>query len=220
MAKKSYAVIGLGRFGSSIAAALTEEGNEVLGIDRNEARILEHQDTVSHALIADSTDQASLNSIGIRNIDVVIVAIGDNMQASILTVVVLKELGVKYVVAKALSKHHGIILSKVGADQVVFPERDMGYRIAQKLMTPNIIEFIRLSDEYSIEELMIPSNLVGKSLTELGIRAKYKVNVIAIRHIDEDVKIAPGPDYVFKENDILVVIGKNADLKELEKFKI
>jgi trk system potassium uptake protein TrkA len=220
MAEKQNAVIWLGWFGSSIASSLYEAGNEVIGIDINEDRIEEYQHTVRHAMIADSTDPQALNSLGIRNFDVVIVAIGDNMQASILTVVVLKELGVPYIVAKALNKYHGIILSKVGADQVVYPERDMGKRIAEKLMSPNIIEFIRLSDEYSIEEILTPPNLSGKSLTELDLRAKYNINVIAIRHKKDQVKISPEPDYVLSENDILVVIGKNEELKQFEKNQL
>lgn len=220
MAEKQYAVIGLGRFGSSIASSLFEAGNEVIGIDINEERIEEYQHTVRHGMIADSTDPQALNSLGIRNFDVVIVAIGDNMQASILTVVVLKELGVNHIVAKALNKYHGIILSKVGADHVVYPERDMGNRIAQKLMSPNIIEYIRLSDDYSIEEILIPDEIAGRTLKELDIRAKYRVNVIAIRHHEDQVKISPEPDYVLRKNDILVVIGKNTELKEFEKFKL
>jgi trk system potassium uptake protein TrkA len=217
---KQYAVIGLGRFGSSLASALTKEDNDVLGIDINEERIEENRETIRHGVIADSTDEQSMKSLGIRNFDVAIVAIGDNMQASILTVVVLKELGVKHIVAKALSKHHGLILSKVGADDVVYPERDMGHRIAQKLMSPNIIEFIKLSDDYSIEEVKIPSNIIGKSLKELDIRAHYNVNVIAVRHQNNEVKIAPEPDYRLNKEDILVVIGNNSDLKELEKFNV
>jgi trk system potassium uptake protein TrkA len=220
MVGKQYAVIGLGRFGSSLASALTEADNEVLGIDINEERIEEYRETVQHGVIADTTDEQAMKSLGIRNFDVVIVAIGDNMQASILTVVVLKELGVKRIVAKALSKHHGLILSKVGADEVVYPERDMGQRIAQKLMSPNIIEFIKLSDEYSIEEVKIPSNIIGKSLKELDIRARYNVNVIAVRHQNDEVKVAPEPDYQFEEEDVIVVIGNNKELKELEKFNV
>ncbi|MDR7071735.1 potassium channel family protein [Fictibacillus barbaricus] len=215
---KQYAVIGLGRFGSSLAQSLTQEDNEVLGIDINEERIEENREAVRHGVIADSTDEQAMKSLGIRNFDVVIVAIGDNMQASILSVVVLKELGVKHIVAKALSKHHGLILSKVGADDVVYPERDMGQRIAQKLMSPSIIEFIKLSDEYSIEEVRISANITGKSLIELDIRARFNVNVIAVRYSNNSVKISPEPDYRLKEDDVLVVIGKNDDLKELEKF--
>lgn len=217
--QKQYAVIGLGRFGSAIAEALYSANNEVLGIDINEERIDEHQNIVSHAIIADSTEINSMRDIGIRNFDTVIVSIGDNMQASILTVVILQELGVKHIVAKALNKHHGIVLSKVGASEVVFPERDMGLRVAHKLMSPNIIDYIELSDEYSIEEIKIPSEIVGKSLIDLDIRAKYNVNIIAIRHNHGDIEIAPDPHYIFKVQDILIVIGNNKDIKKLAKFK-
>ncbi|MFY4776439.1 potassium channel family protein [Metabacillus sp. RGM 3146] len=218
MAKKQYAVIGLGRFGSSLATALYEAKNEVIGIDINEERVEEFHQDLSQAVIADSTDKQSMKSLGITNFDVVIVAMGDDMQSSIFTVVVLKELGVQYIVAKALDNRHGAILSKVGADQVVYPERDMGLRVAQKLMQPNIIEYIQLSKEYSIEEIMIPSLIVGKTLKELDVRARFNVNVIAIRHHDEKVTIAPGPDFIFKDHDSLVVIGQNNDLKEFAKF--
>ncbi|MGE6257403.1 potassium channel family protein [Heyndrickxia sporothermodurans] len=216
---KQYAVIGLGRFGSAIARALYEANNEVLGIDINEEFIDEHQDIVSHAIIADSTDETSLKNVGIRNFDTVIVSIGDNMQASILTVVILHELGVKHIVAKALNKHHGLVLSKVGASEVVYPERDMALRIAHKLMSPNIIDYIELSKEYSIEEILIPSKIVGKSLINLNIRARYNVNVIAIRHKNEEMEIAPDPHYIFKDHDIMIVIGKNNEIKGLANFK-
>ncbi|MGE8206957.1 potassium channel family protein [Heyndrickxia sp. NPDC080065] len=217
--KKQYAVIGLGRFGSAIAKALYSDNNDVLGIDIREERIEENQDIVSHAMIADSTEEGSLKNIGIRNFDTVIVSIGDNMQASILTVVILNELGVKHIVAKALNKHHGIVLSKVGATEVVFPERDMGLRIAHKLMSPNIIDYIEISKEYSIEEMRIPSRIVGKSLIDLNIRAKYNVNVIAIRHDNGELEIAPDPNFTLSHNDKMIVIGKNKDIKGLADFK-
>ena len=216
---KQYAVIGLGRFGSAIAQALYSANNEVLGIDINEDRIDEHQDIVSHAIIADSTEELSMRNIGIRNFDTVIVSIGDNMQASILTVVILHELGVKHIVAKALNKHHGIVLSKVGATEVVYPDRDMALRIAHKLMTPNIIDYIELSEEYSIEEVKIPDALVGQSLIDLDIRANYNVNIIAIRHANGKMAIAPEPNDQLKLHDIIIVIGKNNDIKRMAKYK-
>lgn len=154
--KGQYAVIGLGRFGSSLATTLHQAGNEVLAIDRNEERIEEYKDHVTYAVVADSTDEEALKSVGIRNFDAVIVAIGDDIQASILTVLILKELEVKKVVAKAINKRHGQVLYKVGADWVVFPERDMGERVATQLMSPNVLDYIELAKDYSIKEVKAP----------------------------------------------------------------
>ncbi|WHY73699.1 potassium channel family protein [Fictibacillus enclensis] len=216
--KKQYAVIGLGRFGSNLAKALYEGDNEVIGIDIREDRVEEFQHDLSQAFIADSTEEASIKDLGLRNFDVVIVAIGDDMEASILTVVLLKELGVPHIVAKALSKRHGSVLSKIGADQVVFPERDMGLRLAHKLMYPNIIDHLKLSDHYSIEEIKTPASFVGQTIKSMDIRAKYQLNIIAIRHSDEAVTVSPGPDYSLSAGDLLVVIGQNKKLKVLSKL--
>lgn len=207
----SYAVIGLGRFGTSIATKLSEAGQEVLGIDINEERVEDANSVVTHAMIADTTEIEALKSIGIRNFDTVIVAIGNNIQASILSVLLLKELGVKKVIAKALNKLHGQVLYKVGADWVVHPERDMGERVAHQLLSPNVLNFIELSDKYSVEEIKIPDCMSNKSLRELDLRAKYNLSVIAIRH-NNTIKISPSPDESIEREDVLVVIGENADL--------
>jgi trk system potassium uptake protein len=209
-----YAVIGLGRFGLSIATKLFHSGQEVLGVDVNEERVEEAHSFVTHSVIADSTDEEALKSVGIRNIETVIVAIGNDIQSSILTVLLLKELGVKKVIAKALNKLHGQVLKKVGADWVVFPERDMGIRVAQKLLSPNVLNVIELSKEYSVEEVKIPEKMTGKSLRELDLRAKFSLTVIAIRHGD-DISISPSPDKIIEKGDILVVIGEN---QKLERF--
>lgn len=207
----SYAVIGLGRFGTSIATKLSEAGQEVLGIDINEERVEDANSVVTHAMIADTTEIEALKSIGIRNFDTVIVAIGNDIQASILSVLLLKELGVKKVIAKALNKLHGQVLYKVGADWVVHPERDMGERVAHQLLSPNVLNFIELSDKYSVEEIKIPDCMSNKSLRELDLRAKYNLSVIAIRH-NNTIKISPSPDESIEREDVLVVIGENADL--------
>lgn len=207
----SYAVIGLGRFGTSIATKLSEAGQEVLGIDINEEKVEDANSVVTHAMIADTTEIEALKSIGIRNFDTVIVAIGNDIQASILSVLLLKELGVKKVIAKALNKLHGQVLYKVGADWVVHPERDMGERVAHQLLSPNVLNFIELSDKYSVEEIKIPDCMSNKSLRELDLRAKYNLSVIAIRH-NNTIKISPSPDERIERDDVLVVIGENADL--------
>ena len=180
MSKQQYAVIGLGRFGISVARRLHEAGQEVLGIDVNEERIDDAELYVTHAVIADSTDEKALTSIGIRNFDCVIVAIGNDIQSSILTVMILKDLGVKKVIAKALGKLHGKVLDRIGADWIVYPERDMGERVANQLLSPNMLNYIELSKEYNIEEIMIPERMAEKSLRELNIRAKYNVSAIAV----------------------------------------
>ncbi|WP_316569974.1 TrkA family potassium uptake protein [Neobacillus sp. YIM B06451] len=211
---KQYAVIGLGRFGISLAGSLFEAGQEVLGVDINEERVEEAHPAVTHAVIADSTDPEALKSIGIRNFDTVIVAIGNDIQASILTVLLLKELGVKKVIAKAINKLQGQVLDKVGADWVIFPERDMGERVAHMLLSPNVLNFIELSKEYSVEEIKVPSSMTNQSLRDLDLRARYNLSVIAIRH-GKDIDISPSPDEIIEEGDVLVVIGGN---RELERF--
>lgn len=211
---KQYAVIGLGRFGLSIATKLFEAGQEVLGVDVNEERVEESHPYVTHAIIADTTDENAVKSIGLRNFDAVIVAIGNDIQASIMTVLILKELGVPKIIAKALNKLHGQVLKKMGADWVVFPERDMGIRVAHQLLSPNVLNFIELSKEYSVEEIKIPEKMVEKSLRELDLRAKFNLSVIAIRR-NHQINISPSPEEMINRDDVLVVIGKNQDLERL-----
>lgn len=218
MAKQSYAIIGLGRFGTSIASKLYEAGQEVMGMDINDERVEDGKVLVTHAAVLDSTDEESLKSVGIRNFDYVIVAIGNDMQASILTVLVLKELGVQQVIAKAINKRHGQLLEKVGADWVIHPERDMGERVAHQLLSPNVLNYIELSKEYNIEEIIIPSCMARKSLRELDLRANYNVNAIAIVR-NENLIITPSPDQIIENGDKLVVIGHREELTDLANLK-
>ena len=211
MGKRQYAVIGLGRFGTSVAHRLYSAGQEVLGIDISGERVENAELSVTHAVIADTTEEETLNSIGIRNFDCVIVAIGIDMQSSILTTLLLKELGVKKVIAKALNKNHGQVLTKVGADWVIYPERDMGERVANQLLSPNMLNYIELSKEYNIEEIIVPMSMKGKSLRELDLRAKYNISVIAIVSNGEII-IAPSPDQDIHEKDMLLVVGNKEDL--------
>jgi trk system potassium uptake protein TrkA len=218
MSKQQYAVIGLGRFGISVARRLHEAGQEVLGIDVNEERIDDAELYVTHAVIADSTDEKALTSIGIRNFDCVIVAIGNDIQSSILTVMILKDLGVKKVIAKALGKLHGKVLDRIGADWIVYPERDMGERVANQLLSPNMLNYIELSKEYNIEEIMIPERMAEKSLKELNIRAKYNVSAIAVFR-SGNIIISPSPDEIIQKGDLLVMIGNREDLAEFANIK-
>ncbi|SIS02476.1 trk system potassium uptake protein TrkA [Peribacillus simplex] len=211
MSKRQYAVIGLGRFGTSVALRLHTAGQEVLGIDINEERVEDAELSVTHAVMADTTEEETLKSIGIRNFDCVIVAIGNDMQSSILTTLLLKELGIKKVIAKALNKNHGQVLNKVGADWVIYPERDMGERVANQLLSPNMLNYIELSKEYNIEEIMIPVSMKEKSLRELDLRAKYNISAIAIISKGEII-ISPSPDQVIHEGDMLLMIGNKEDL--------
>jgi len=216
MAKKSYAVIGLGRFGSSVAKTLYENDNEVMAIDVNEELVQDSLPFVTHAVQADSTDEQALKNLGIRNFDVVIVAIGQDIQASILTTLVLKELGVNYIVVKAQNERHGKVLYKIGADKVVFPERDMGVRVAHSLISPNTLDFIELAEDYSIMEIVAPKFTEGKTLKEVDFRARFGVNVMAIK-TGEEFNIAPRAEDSIKKGDVLVIIGHNDDIKRLEE---
>ncbi|MBO8129458.1 MAG: TrkA family potassium uptake protein [Peptococcaceae bacterium] len=212
---KQFAVIGLGRFGASVATTLARMGFEVLAIDRDEDRVNHIMDEVTHAVQADALDDNVLKSLGIRNFDVVIVAIGEDIQASILVTVMLKDLGVVNVVAKARTELHGRVLKKVGADKVVFPERDMGVRLARGLVSKNILDQIELSPDFSILELVAPPVFAGKTLIESGIRRKYGVTILAIRR-GNDVILSPGAQQKIEEGDVLVAVGRNDRLKALE----
>jgi trk system potassium uptake protein len=215
---KQFAVIGLGRFGTSVARRLHEAGQEVLGIDLSEEKVENALSFVTHANVADSTEEQALTSVGIRNFDCVIVAIGNDMQSSILTVMLLKELGVKKVIAKALGKRHGQVLEKVGADWIIYPERDMGERVANQLLSPNMLNYIELSKEYNIEEIMIPPKMAEKSLRELDIRAKYNISAIAIVR-EGDIIVSPSPDQIIHKEDLLVMIGNREDLAKFSSIE-
>ncbi|KUO72887.1 MAG: potassium transporter Trk [Clostridia bacterium BRH_c25] len=215
---KQFVVIGIGRFGRAVAERLYALGHEVLAIDTEEDTIQKISEKVTHAVTADATDESVLKSLGVRNFDVGVVAIGSDIQSSIIVTLMLKELGVEYVVAKAQNELHAKVLLKIGADRVVFPERDMGERVAHNLIATNILEFIELSPEHSIIEFAILNSWIGKDLRDLNLRAKYGVTVVAIRNRnDEKINISPKADNEIKEGDILIVIGDNDDLKKLER---
>jgi len=217
VAKKQFAVIGLGRFGSSVAATLAKLGYEVLAVDANEERVQEMADLVTQAVAADTTDEDALKAIGVRNFDVAVVAIGQDIQSSILTTLILKELGVPYIVAKAQNELHGKVLSKIGADKVVYPERDMGLRVAHHLISPNILDHIELTPEYSIVEMQVSSEMAGKTLRELDIRAKFHCNVLAVKREDGQMNITPRADEPLLLTDVLVIVGRNDQLNRLEQ---
>ncbi|WNR45536.1 potassium channel family protein [Paenibacillus roseipurpureus] len=213
--RKQFAIIGMGRFGSSVAKTLSQLGFEVLAIDQNEETVQEVSAYVTHAVQADSTDEEALRALGIRNFDVVVVAIGEDIQASILTTLILKELGIATTVVKAVNDLHGKVLKKIGADKIVYPERDMGQRVAHHLISSNIIDYIELSPDYSIVEMRASSQMIGKSLRQLDVRAKYGCNVIAIKQ-KEQMIIPPSAEESLTSDDILVLVGKNSNLQTFE----
>jgi trk system potassium uptake protein TrkA len=216
MQKKQFAIIGMGRFGSSVARTLYDLNFEVLAIDSDEHRTQEVISMVTHAVQADSTDEEALRALGVRNFDVVVVAIGQDIQASILTTLILKDMGVKMLVAKAQNELHGKVLAKIGADKVIYPERDMGHRVAHNLISPNILDHIELSDDYSIVDLQVGPALIGKNLRQLDIRNKFQCNVMGIKSNNGKMNIAPHAEDLIKEDDILVVVGRNEDLHKFE----
>lgn len=211
-----FAVIGLGRFGGSIVRELSANGYDVLAIDADEERVNEFMGLATHAVIADTTDENVLKSLGIRNFEHVIVAIGENIQASILTTLILKELGVQIITVKATNDYHEKVLRRIGADNIVHPERDMGVRIANGLMSQSILDYLELSNEHSIVEIKASDKLSNKSLIDLDLRAKYGVNIVAVRR-DDDVIISPQADEMILPEDILIIIGKDTDLDRLER---
>lgn len=224
---KQFAVIGLGRFGSAVAKTLNEKGCEVLAIDSDEQWVQEVSGYVAHAVTIDATDEKALKAVGIEHVDCAIVAIGADIEASILVTVTLKEIGIKEIVARAMTEIHGRVLEKIGATKVVFAERDMGIRVANALVSPEIIEYIDLSPEYSIFEISPPKDFIGNSLRDLEIRAKYNLNVIAIkrkvrikseRGFEErdKINISPAASDVVAEGDKLIVIGTDEAIAKLK----
>lgn len=213
---KQFAVIGCGRFGSSVAKTLYNEGHDVLVIDKDPVIVQEIADQVTYAVQVDTIDESALKSLGLTNFDVVIVSIGADIQASILTTLICKEIGVKKIIAKAQTEIHGRLLNKVGADSVVFPERDMGVRVAHNLVSPSILDYIELSPDYSIVEISVLDEWEGKSLLDLRLPSKYGVNILAIKH-ENDINISPNANYKIVLGDVLVVIGNNKDLSKFEE---
>ncbi|HEY8892804.1 MAG TPA: TrkA family potassium uptake protein [Clostridium sp.] len=217
MSKRQFIVIGLGRFGTSVAETLYSLGNDVLAVDSDEEVVQEISDTVTHAVQVDANDENSLRALGIRNFDCAVISIGSNIQASILATLLVKELGVKYVIAKATTALHAKVLYKIGADRVVFPERDMGVRVAHNLVSSNILDYIELSPDYSIAEVVSPEEWHNKTLGELNIRAQYGINVMAIKR-DNDIDVSPAADNIVEPGDIIVAIGNIEELNKLENL--
>ena len=214
---KTYVVIGLGRLGTAVATELCRLGHEVLAIDEREDHVQNVMDQVTHAVTGDARDPAVLRALGVRNYDCAIVAVADDVGTSALIVMSLKDMGVKRVIAKAQSYVHQKVLHKVGADRVVIPEHETGVKLAQNLSSSNVLYFIELSEDFGIVELSVPRPWTGKSLKELDVRAKHKVNIIAVHKADGENRweVAPGADYVLQPGDVVVTLGRNDDISRL-----
>jgi len=214
----NFVVIGLGRFGAAIAQDLYEMGYEVLALDKNKELVDEISDCVTNAIAVDVTDEAALKSLGVRNFSVAIIAIGGDMETSILTTVILRDLGVPYIIAKAQSDIHAKVLKKIGADKVIFPEKDMAIRVAHNIVAGNVLDYIALSPNYRIVGINVPERWIGSSLVQLNLRAKHGINVIAVNHGEDDITVSPDASYVFKEGDVAVILGKDVNVDELNKI--
>lgn len=214
--KKEFVVIGLGRFGGSIVSELVELDANVMAIDFDPALVEEYADIATQAVVADSTDESALISLGVHNFEHVIVAIGENIQSSILTTLILKELGVPKLTVKAQNDHHEKVLRKVGADKIVRPERDMGIRVANNVVSNNIIDYLELSEEHSIAELHVNGRISGHTLIDLDVRAKYGINIVAIKR-GGVIHVSPRANEEVEKDDILIVIGSDLDIHNFEK---
>jgi trk system potassium uptake protein TrkA len=215
------AVIGLGNFGSSVAQHLATKGCQVVCVDQDMEKVQAMKDFVLHAVQADATDESALRAIGISEVDVAVISLGDNREASILTAMILQDLGVKEIVVKVVSDLHARVLKRLGVSRVVFPEKDMGRRVAEKLVAPRILEHLELSEEYGIEEVVPPEEFVNETIGDLKLRTRFGVSVLAIRRQKaagkEEVVVNPTRDDRILPGDLLIVIGHEADLEKLRE---
>lgn len=215
--RKQFLVLGLSRFGSSVARSLCEMGHEVLAVDRDAEAVEAMAPYVTQCVQADATDEEVLRSFEPASFDAAIVSIGGvDVADSMLVSLLCKEAGVPYVVAKALDELHAKVLRKIGVDRVVFPERDMGQRLAKALVMPRILEMMELADNYQIAEVVVPENWVGRSLMQLNVRRVYRVNVLAI-HRGKEFVASPMADMVFQQGDVVLLLGKQDDIDVLDQ---
>ncbi|MGE5578485.1 MAG: potassium channel family protein [Bacillota bacterium] len=213
---KQFAVIGLGRFGSSLASTLARMGHEVLAVDVDEDRVNAMAPLVTQAVQADATDDGTLRDLGLRNFDVVVVAM-KAFEASLMATLRLKELGVRRVIVKAASDVHGKILEKIGADTVIFPEKDMGERVAYSLVSGSVIDHIELSDDISVMEIVVTKAMAGRTLRDLNLRNRMGLTVVAIKR-NENVNVFVSPDEPLRETDVLVAVGPNEGVEKLSRL--
>lgn len=216
-----FLVVGLGRFGRSVSKTLYENDATVLAIDKNEDLVQDaiNNNVLDNAITLDATDMNTLKNLGIHNFDVAFVCIGTNIQDSILIALTLKEIGIKKVIAKALTEAHGKVLKKIGVDEIVYPEIEMGRRIALREVEPDMIEHIKFSDEHILLELKTPKSFVNKTLQQLELRKRFQINVIGIKKINGDITITPLPDTTIKTDDTLMLITNKKTLKQLKELE-
>lgn len=215
---KRFGVIGLGNFGFYIARTLAEEKCEVVAIDNDPAKVQKVAEFVDMAVTGDATDLELLKKMAMGDTEAVIVSTGDNIQFSILITMFLKEMECPNVIAKAISEEHARVLERVGADRVIIPEKEMAIKSAKSLATPNMIDFVPLSEEYIVAEISPSNNMMGKSLAQVELRSKYGIQLLAIKEIIPDKLIfVPSPEYKFKDSDILLVLGRKEDIERLRK---
>jgi trk system potassium uptake protein TrkA len=222
MKKLTFAVIGLGRFGSAMATTLTELGQDVVGIDGSEERVQQHADMIRSAMQLDATDERALRAAGIQDVDVAVISIGENIEASLLAVMLVKDLGVPRIIAKAVTPLHGRILERIGVNRVIFPEREMAIRVAHSLVVANVLDYIELSRDFSIIEMPAPAEFSGRSLKDLQLRNRYGLTLIAIKRKsragEEVTNVAPTADDEIMAGDVLALLGPNERLAQLDRL--
>lgn len=217
---KRFAVIGLGNFGFYAAKALYEDGNEVVAIDCNKNRVQAIDPYATEAMVLDATDKEALKSLGLEEMDAAIISTGTKISTSILICLYVQEIGIKRILAKALDDDHAKILRRVGATEIIHPERDSALRISRGLSRPNILDYIPLGEDFDLIQIEPPEKFIGKSLIKLNLRAKYNVHIIAIKQVaPEDLFLIPPAEYVIAENDILIMLGKTADIRRIKDLK-
>lgn len=213
---KSFAVFGLGRFGGTIVKEFYEIGVEVVAIDKDKAKVNDHMNYATHAVCANAIDETVLNQLGVRNVDHAFVSFGDDIQSSILTSLLLKEIGVRKVWTKAQNDYHAKVLEKIGVDRVIHPERDVAKRIARHIVSDKMIDFIELSKDYSMVEIVATKKLDRCSFSELDVRANYGCTIVGIQRHGTFI-VAPSAEEVIYKDDVLIVIGHNKDITRFEE---
>ncbi len=217
---RRFAVIGLGNFGFHVAKALYEDGNEVVAIDSDRAKVQAIDPFASEALVLDATDKEALGALGLDQMDAVVLSIGSGVSNSILICLYLQEIGAGKILVKAIDEDHAKILKRVGATETIHPERDMALRVSRNLSHPNVLDFLPLAEEYDMLQVDPPRPFVGKSLKELNLRARYNVHIIAIKElVPENMVLVPPAEFVIKDSDILVMLGKRKDLNKISALK-
>lgn len=214
---KQFLVLGLGSFGNSITKTLYDLGHEVMAVDSDNEKVEKAIEFSTHAVQANIVDENTLKSLGVRNYDAVILAVGEDIKASILVSMILKELGCKFIMAKANDDIHAKVLRQLGVDKVVFPERDTGIRVAKSLVTKSIVDIMELDDDYRIVEIKVPTAWYNKSIVDLDVRKKFHINVLSINRGGNYI-VSPAPNTVFQDHDVMLILGKSDDIDAVDEL--